>query len=92
MTVTIAPTLDSPTADVPDLGTVLGVWAHPDDEAYLSAGLMLHAREAHERVVVVTATDGEQGTPSPTTASRRRPVRACGWRRATAISRFTTPR
>ena len=22
-------------------GTLLGVWAHPDDEAYLSAGLML---------------------------------------------------
>lgn len=22
------------------MGTVLGVWAHPDDEAYLSAGLM----------------------------------------------------
>ena len=30
-----------PTAE---LGTVLGVWAHPDDEAYLSAGLMALAR------------------------------------------------
>jgi hypothetical protein len=27
-------------AGVAGLGTVLGVWAHPDDEAYLSAGLM----------------------------------------------------
>ncbi len=26
-----------------DLGTVLGIWAHPDDEAYLSAGLMMRA-------------------------------------------------
>ena len=26
-----------------DLGTILGVWAHPDDEAYLSAGLMAMA-------------------------------------------------
>ncbi len=45
----------------PGCGTVLGVWAHPDDEAYLSAGLMARAREAGERVVVVTATAGEQG-------------------------------
>jgi LmbE family N-acetylglucosaminyl deacetylase len=26
-----------------ELGTILGVWAHPDDEAYLSAGLMATA-------------------------------------------------
>jgi LmbE family N-acetylglucosaminyl deacetylase len=47
------------------LGTVLGVWAHPDDEAYLSAGLMAAARAAGNRVVVVTATLGEQGTADP---------------------------
>ena len=47
------------------LGTVLGVWAHPDDEAYLSAGLMALARRAGQRVVVVTATAGEHGTPDP---------------------------
>jgi LmbE family N-acetylglucosaminyl deacetylase len=45
-----------------ELGTVLGVWAHPDDEAYLSAGLMAAARDAGQRVVVVTATAGELGT------------------------------
>ncbi|MCZ3385733.1 MAG: PIG-L family deacetylase [Actinomycetia bacterium] len=28
------------------LGTVLGVWAHPDDEAYLSSGLMAQAAAA----------------------------------------------
>ena len=43
------------------LGTVLGVWAHPDDEAYVSAGLMMRARADGERVVVVTATRGEAG-------------------------------
>jgi LmbE family N-acetylglucosaminyl deacetylase len=43
------------------VGTVLGVWAHPDDEAYLSAGLMALARGAGQRVVVVTATAGEAG-------------------------------
>jgi LmbE family N-acetylglucosaminyl deacetylase len=44
-----------------DLGTVLGVWAHPDDEAYLSAALMAEARDAGHRVVVATATGGEAG-------------------------------
>ena len=47
------------------LGTVLGVWAHPDDEAYLSAGLMALARDAGNHVVCVTATHGEHGTDDP---------------------------
>ncbi|SEO47686.1 PIG-L family deacetylase [Trujillonella endophytica] len=51
--------------DVRALGTLLGVWAHPDDEAYLSAGLMAAARDAGSRVVCVTATRGEQGTADP---------------------------
>jgi len=46
---------------VSDLGTVLGVWAHPDDEAYLSSALMADARDAGLRVVVATATMGEAG-------------------------------
>jgi LmbE family N-acetylglucosaminyl deacetylase len=46
-------------------GTVLGVWAHPDDEAYLSAGIMALARQACSRVVCVTATKGEAGSPDP---------------------------
>ena len=49
--------------DVGDLGTVLGVWAHPDDEAFLTAGLMAAARDNGQRVVCVTATLGERGTP-----------------------------
>jgi LmbE family N-acetylglucosaminyl deacetylase len=59
-------------SDLPDLGTVLGVWAHPDDEAYLSSGLVLHARATGQRVVVVTATDGELGGPADTRSGRRR--------------------
>jgi LmbE family N-acetylglucosaminyl deacetylase len=51
--------------DAARLGTVLGVWAHPDDEAYLSAGLMVLARRAGNRVVCVTATRGERGTDDP---------------------------
>ncbi len=45
------------------LGTVLGVWAHPDDEAYLSGGLMAAAVDAGAVVVCVSATMGERGTP-----------------------------
>ncbi len=51
--------------DVAALGTVLGVWAHPDDEAYLSGGLMALARDAGQRVVCLTATRGELGTTDP---------------------------
>lgn len=48
-----------------ELGTVLGVWAHPDDEAYLSAGIMAALRDDDHRVVVATATCGELGTADP---------------------------
>jgi LmbE family N-acetylglucosaminyl deacetylase len=44
------------------LGTVLGVWAHPDDDIYLSAGLMAAAVRDGSRVVDVTATRGEGGS------------------------------
>lgn len=54
-----------PTPPVSDLGCVLGVWAHPDDETYLSAGLMAAARARGQRVVCVNATRGEHGTPDP---------------------------
>ena len=45
--------------------TLLGIWAHPDDEAYCSSGLMAQVRDAGSRVVVVTATRGEHGTDDP---------------------------
>ena len=46
-----------------ELGTVVGVWGHPDDEAYLSGGIMAAASDAGQRVVCVTATRGEAGFP-----------------------------
>ncbi|HSE07870.1 MAG TPA: PIG-L family deacetylase [Nocardioidaceae bacterium] len=55
----------SSASEVVDLGTVLGIWAHPDDEAYLSGGLMALARAHGSRVVCVTATRGELGTADP---------------------------
>lgn len=45
-----------------NLGTVLGVWAHPDDDIYLSSGLMALNAAAGNRVVDVTATRGEGGS------------------------------
>jgi LmbE family N-acetylglucosaminyl deacetylase len=47
--------------------TMLGVWAHPDDEAYVSAGLMARFRQRGDRVVVITATLGQHGTADPAT-------------------------
>jgi len=45
--------------DAASLGTILGVWAHPDDDIFLTAGLMATAVRAGNRVVDVTATRGE---------------------------------
>jgi LmbE family N-acetylglucosaminyl deacetylase len=47
------------------LGTIVGIWAHPDDEAYLSAATMAAAVDAGQRVVCVTATRGEAGSLDP---------------------------
>lgn len=47
---------------VPELGTILGVYAHPDDETYLAAGLMAKAARDGNRVVCITATKGELGS------------------------------
>jgi LmbE family N-acetylglucosaminyl deacetylase len=64
--------------DPHDLGTILGVWAHPDDEAYLSGALMAMAVDDGRRVVCVTATKGEAGFPDDDSRSvaERRAVRA----------------
>ena len=68
------------------LGTILSVWAHPDDETYLAAGVMAAARDAGQRVVCVTATAGERGTDDPVTwpPSRLGPVRR--WEAAAAMA------
>jgi LmbE family N-acetylglucosaminyl deacetylase len=62
---TLAPPTAPATLARPRIGTLLGIWAHPDDEAYLSAGLMADVRRSGGRVVVVTATRGEHGTDDP---------------------------
>ena len=50
------------TTGVTGLGTIVGVWAHPDDETYLTGGIMALARRGGQRVVCVTATRGEKGS------------------------------
>lgn len=47
------------------LGTILSIWAHPDDETYLAGGLMAAARANGQRVVCASASDGEHGTSDP---------------------------
>jgi LmbE family N-acetylglucosaminyl deacetylase len=48
--------------DLSGQGTILGVWAHPDDETYLSAGLMATVASRGARVACATATRGEEGS------------------------------
>ena len=43
---------------------LLGIWAHPDDEAYLSAGLMARTTTDGGHVTIVAITDGEAGFPA----------------------------
>lgn len=50
---------------VPDLGTMLVVGAHPDDETFTTGGLMARAVAEGRRVVCVTATRGEEGSLDP---------------------------
>ena len=42
--------------------TVLGIWAHPDDETYLFRGFMARTVRDGGRGVCVHATAGERGT------------------------------
>ena len=43
--------------------TLLGVWAHPDDEAYASAGLMAEFRRRGDRVVIIASMGGAPKNP-----------------------------
>lgn len=77
--------LSGVTTSLPDLGTILSVWAHPDDESYCCAGLMADAVRKGRRVVCISATRGELGStdesrwpPGPQLAEiRTRELEAC---------------
>jgi LmbE family N-acetylglucosaminyl deacetylase len=65
------------TLEVAELGSVLSIWAHPDDETYLAGGLMALARDRGQPVACVSATAGERGTDDAATSPPERlgPVR-----------------
>ena len=65
----VAPWRDH-TEMVPSHATVLSVWAHPDDEAFVAAGALAGAAGRGCRVVSVYATLGEHGWQG---APERRP-------------------
>lgn len=44
-----------------DKPTILSLFAHPDDETFLTAGTMAHFRDLGSNVVVCSATRGEEG-------------------------------
>lgn len=49
------------TDDIKKLGTILSVWAHPDDESFIAAGILCTATHNGQKVICVTATRGEAG-------------------------------
>jgi LmbE family N-acetylglucosaminyl deacetylase len=67
------------------LGTVLSVWAHPDDESFLAGGTMAACAAAGQRVVCVSATAGEHGTPDPAAWPPERLGRVRRWEAAAAM-------
>lgn len=46
---------------VTNLGTILSIWAHPDDESWCAAGILAAAVANGQTVACVTATRGEEG-------------------------------
>ena len=73
-------------AAVGSLGTILSIWAHPDDETYLAGGLMAMARDGGQRVVCATASAGEHGTAEPDVWPPERLDQVRRWEAAAAMA------
>ena len=73
--VTLGPTTNDPLSVDFRGTTLLAIWAHPDDEAYLGAGLMTAVAKGGGRVVSVTASIGERGTDDPSADAAQRLAR-----------------
>lgn len=50
------------TDEIEELGTILCVGAHPDDETWIAGGILAAAAKNGQKTVVITATKGEAGT------------------------------
>jgi LmbE family N-acetylglucosaminyl deacetylase len=74
------------TVPATSLGTILSIWAHPDDETYLAAGVMAAARGNGQRVVCVSATAGEHGTDDPVSWPPTRLARVRRWEAVAAMA------
>ena len=72
--------------DPVDLGTILSIWAHPDDETYLAGGVMAAAVALGQRVVCVSASAGEHGTDDPSTWPPERLGQVRRWEAAAAMA------
>ena len=71
---------------IAELGTILSIWAHPDDETYLAGGVMAAARDNGQRVVCVSLTAGELGTSEPERWPPDRLGRLRRWEAAAAMA------
>lgn len=71
---------------VADLGTILSVWAHPDDETFMAGGVMAAACDNGQRVVCASMTDGEHGTADPESWPPERLGRLRRWETAAAMA------
>jgi len=72
--------------DTTHLGRLLAVFAHPDDETYLCAGLLAAAVDAGQHVTVVTATRGELGFGDPFDWPTARAARVRTWESRAAMA------
>ena len=80
------PRAPDPRDVVAELGTILSIWAHPDDETYIAGGIMAAAVANGQRVVCVSATAGERGTDDPDTWPPERLGRVRRWEAAAAMA------
>lgn len=68
--------------DISALGSILGIWAHPDDETFMVGGILSIAAANGQRVACVTATKGEAGVQD----ALRWPAETLGQTRASELA------
>lgn len=49
------------TDDIKQLGSIMGIWAHPDDESFSCGGILAAAARNGQTIACITATKGEAG-------------------------------
>lgn len=69
--------------DISQLGSILGIWAHPDDETFMVGGLLAMAAAGGQKVACVTATKGEAGVQD----ALRWPAETLGETRANELAK-----